>query len=115
MSYYFNRSKYHASKVTTPEGIAFDSKKEAARYYELKVKEEHGEIQNLQRQVVFELLPKQIRNGKCIERAVKYKADFTYKQDGVLVVEDVKGFKTQEYRLKKKLMLFIHNIQIKEV
>lgn len=107
-------SKYHSRKVTV-DGITFDSKAEAKRYGELMEMQRQGKIQDLQRQVVFVLLPAQYWAGKCAERAVKYKADFVYLEDGNTVVEDVKGAKTKEYILKRKLMLYQHGIKIKEV
>lgn len=102
-------SKYHNRKSG-----GFDSLKEKKRYYELAILERAGKIQGLTRQVRFELIPAQYRNGKCVERAVSYIADFTYWQNGNFVVEDTKGFKTDVYRIKKKLMLERHNIIIKE-
>jgi hypothetical protein len=84
--------------------------KEANRWCELKMLEKAGLIQDLQRQVKFELIPKQ--DG---ERAVHYVADFVYVEDGKKIVEDVKGMRTKEYRLKKKMMLFFHGIKIKEI
>jgi hypothetical protein len=91
--------KYNNRK-TVVFGITFDSKKEALRYKELKLLEDSNIIMNLARQVPFELVPKQ--NG---ERAVKYIADFVYinVQTGVTIVEDVKGFKTDVYKIKRKL------------
>lgn len=107
-------SKYNNSKYN-----GYDSKKEAKRAAELKLLEKAGVISNLQEQVVYELIPAQYRivNGKkkCIERAIKYIADFQYVENGNTVVEDVKGFRTDVYRIKKKLMLYFHNIRIKEV
>lgn len=102
-------SKYHAKKVTI-DGITFDSKREAERWSELKILERAGVIQQLKRQVKFDLIPAQ--SG---ERGVYYRADFTYLQNGRLVVEDSKGFKTPEYIIKRKLMLWIHSIRIREV
>ena len=118
-------SKYHAKK-TVVDGIVFDSLKEARRYGVLKALEKAGEISGLQRQVEFLLIPEQrepdnigkrggINKGKLIERKITYIADFTYMRDGVLVVEDVKGMRTPEYILKRKLMLHIHGIRITEV
>lgn len=77
--------------------------------------EKAGAIQNLHRQVKFELIPSQRIDGKVVERACGYVADFLYQQDDELIVEDVKGYKTPEYRIKKKLMLWRHGIRIKEV
>jgi hypothetical protein len=108
-------SKYNNSKYN-----GYDSKKEAKRAAELKLLEKAGEITSLQEQVPYELIPSQYRivNGKrrCIERAMKYIADFQYvDKDGNTVVEDAKGYRTEVYRIKKKLMLYFHDIQIKEV
>ena len=107
------RSKYRAKKVTI-NGITFDSKKEAQRWMELDLLERAGKISNLQRQVKFELIPSQRINGKVVERAVNYMADFVYIENGEKVVEDTKGFKTQEYIIKRKLLLKEFGIRIKE-
>lgn len=108
------RSKYGAKKATV-NGITFDSKKEANRYMELALLERGGKISNLERQVKFELIPSQRMDGKVVERACHYVADFVYIENGTKVVEDAKGFKTPEYKIKKKLMLWVHSIRIKEV
>lgn len=76
--------------------------------------ERTGAIQNLQRQVKYELIPAQRVDGKVAERACSYIADFVYEQNGRQIVEDTKGFKTPEYRLKKKLLLYFHGIVVKE-
>ena len=102
-------SKYKNVK-TTLDGITFDSKKEATRYAELMLLQRSGLIQNLRLQVSFELIPKQAG-----ERAVRYIADFVYDENGETIVEDVKGVRTDVYRLKKKLMLKVHGLRIKEV
>lgn len=106
--------KYHAKK-TELDGITFDSKKEANRYAELKLLERSGAIHNLQRQVRYELIPAQKKDGKTIERACHYIADFVYEENGKTVVEDVKGYRTKEYVLKRKLMLQVHGIEVREV
>ena len=102
---------------TVEDGIKFDSKHESLRYIELKYLERIGQIRGLQLQVPFELIPAQKdENGKVVERAVKYIADFVYfDADGNLVVEDAKGMKTDAYKLKKKMMRFFKGIEIKEV
>lgn len=105
-------SKYHAKK-TVVDGIEFDSAKEAKRYTRLRDMQEAGEIQNLRLQVPFELLPSFECDGVKY-RGMKYIADFVYYRDGKQVVEDTKGWKTQEYRLKKKLMAYINHINIEE-
>ena len=110
-----NGSKYGNKKVEV-SGILFDSKKEARRWIELDAMQTVGQIKDLQRQVKFELIPNQKIDGKVVERAVAYVADFTYyDKGGSYVVEDTKGYKTPEYRLKKKLMLWVHGIRISEV
>ncbi|MBP5248651.1 MAG: DUF1064 domain-containing protein [Lachnospiraceae bacterium] len=106
--------KYH-NKKTEVDGEVFDSRKEAIRYQELKLLQRTGEISNLQRQQTFELIPSQYEKKRLIERGVKYVADFTYIKDGNLVVEDAKGVRTKEYILKRKLMYWVHGIEIKEV
>ncbi len=110
-------SKYN-SKKTVVDGQTFDSKKEARRYQELLLLEKAGEIQNLSRQVKFVLIPSQRdENGKVVERECSYKADFTYEEEGGIktVVEDVKGYRTKEYIIKRKLMLYQYGIRIREV
>lgn len=97
-------SKYRAKK-TTVDGIRFDSQKEAARYCELKRLEQIGEIERLELQPKFELLPPFVCNGEKV-RGVVYRADFAYYQGGVKYIEDVKGFKTKEYQIKKKYLLY---------
>ena len=81
----------------------------------LKDKERRKEIYGLALQQRFELIPAQRRNGKVIERACCYIADFCYVKDGNLVVEDAKGVRTEVYKIKKKLMLERYNIRIQEV
>ena len=110
-------NKYGNKKTTTFDGITFDSAKEARRYGELKLMLRAGIISDLQRQVKYELIPAQYVDGKCVERAVSYVADFVYKEKGKTVVEDTKSVatKTPEYVIKRKLMLYIHHIRIKEI
>jgi hypothetical protein len=107
-------AKYGNRKVER-DGIVFDSVKECQRYCELKLMQRAGVISDLKLQVPFELIPAQRIDGKVVERAVVYKADFVYKQDGQTVVEDTKGVRTKEYIIKRKLMLWIHSIRIREV
>ena len=108
------KPKYGNRKVVR-DGITFDSAKEARRWSELLLLERAGAIQNLQRQVKFELIPSQRIAGKVVERACTYIADFVYEEHGQTVVEDTKGFKTPEYIIKRKLMLWRHGIRIREV
>lgn len=118
------KTKYHSRKVVRG-GETFDSVKEYRRFCELSLLQRAGAITELQRQVEFELIPTQrepdsvgvrggVKKGKVIELGVKYVADFVYFENGKKVVEDTKGFKTPEYKIKRKLMLFIHGIRIKE-
>ena len=93
----------------------YDSKKEYLRAIELKQLAVSGIITDLREQVTFELIPNQYRNGKLIERKVCYKADFVYYKDGLMVVEDVKGFKTKDYIIKRILMLSVHGVVVVEV
>ncbi|MBO5955668.1 MAG: DUF1064 domain-containing protein [Clostridia bacterium] len=106
--------KYH-SKKTEVDGIKFDSKKEAERYYELRLLEIAGAISDLKIQVKFELIPSQRINGKVVERPCTYVADFVYKENGKTIVEDTKGFRTKDYVIKRKLMLWVHGVKIVEI
>lgn len=95
----------YLSKKTIIDGITFDSKKEGLHYLELKRRQELGEISNLELQPSFLLQEKFKRDGK-IYRPITYIADFRYVEEGKVIVEDVKGFKTPEYKIKKKLLLY---------
>ncbi len=121
--------KYGNKKITV-DGVTFDSKKEYLRWCELRLLERAGQIADLQRQVKYELIPAQyeeferystktgnrLKNGlRCVEKECSYIADFVYQQDGKTVVEDTKGVKTEAYIIKRKLMLHIHGIKIREV
>ena len=122
------KNKYGSRKIIR-DGIEWDSVKEYRRYCELSLLERAGEIHNLERQKPFELIPaqyeyyarygkngKRLKDGKrCIEQSVVYKADFVYTENGLTVVEDTKGFRTKDYIIKRKLMLWVHGIKIKEV
>lgn len=112
-------NKYHNKKVVV-DGLIFDSRKEGERWKELKLLESSGKIEKLERQVKFDLLPKQIgSDGKVIERKVQYVADFIYIRDGEVVVEDVKGYRGggayEVFKLKKKMMLYFFGIRVKEI
>ena len=118
--------KYHNRRVTCGEEV-FDSVKEYQRWQELKLLEKAGEITELKRQVKLTLIPSQyekewndqkgrFEQGKIIEREISYIADFVYKNRlGLQVVEDTKGFKTKDYIIKRKLMLWELGIRIQEV
>jgi len=103
-------NKYRAVP-TTLDGVRFASKREAARYADLRLLQKAGQLTDLRCQVAFDL---RVNN---IAVAI-YVADFTYHTpDGARVVEDVKcpPTRTPLYRLKKKLMKAVHNIDITEV
>lgn len=108
------RSKYNNKKIEV-DGITFDSRREANRYKELKLLEQSGEISNIERQKRFELIPKQKdANGRTV-RACCYVADFVYTdKEGRQIVEDVKGMRTDVYKIKKKLMLYVHGVTVIE-
>lgn len=125
-------AKYGNRKTRTSDGILHDSRKEALRWQQLLLLERAGEISDLKRQVEFLLIPDQRepstevyqkgekkgmpKEGKLLERKVVYVADFVYyDKSGMGVVEDTKGVKTKDYIIKRKLMLFIYNIKIKEI
>lgn len=107
------RNKYHAKKVEF-DGMVFDSMKEAVRWRELVLEQRAGAIKDLRRQVKYELIPAHkgaVRN----ERACTYIADFTYCRGDEFIVEDVKGVRTEVYKIKRKLMLDRYGIEIREV
>lgn len=124
------RSKY-GNRKTVVNGIKFDSQKEARRYQELRLLERAGRISDLRLQVKFQLIPPQRapsfevyksgpnkgrrKPGKLLEKECSYIADFVYIKNGETVVEDAKGFKTDVYIIKRKLMLERYGIQIKDV
>jgi len=123
-------SKYHAHKVMV-NGQAFDSLKEMRRYNELRLMEKAGIIKDLERQKKYLIIPEcrepgsagprgGIKTGRVIERAAYYIADFVYREldpetrEWNEIVEDVKGLRTDTYILKRKLMLYMHGIRIRE-
>lgn len=121
----------YGNKKYTVDGITFDSKHEAHRYQELKVLQDAGIIFDLKLQVEFILIPAQYapstevyksgrkkgkpKPGLLLERKCSYIADFVYIENGVLIVEDAKGMRTKEYVIKRKLLLYMHGIRIREV
>lgn len=121
------KNKYKAIKCSV-NGIEFDSRKEARRYQELLLLQRAGAILNLKRQVKYVLIPAQYetyeRYGKkgqrlkdgqrLLEKECAYVADFVYEENGKEIVEDTKGIKTKDYIIKRKLMLYIHGIRVKE-
>ena len=129
MAFYpINNSKYGNKKVEI-DGHVFDSRKEAKYYLYLKEKEKEGEISNIRLQVPFEIVPavyedkvvhlktKDKTVSRCVQRAVHYIADFVYtvNDTGEDEVVDVKGWRTEGYILKKKMMRAFNGIDIIEV
>lgn len=100
-------SKY-GNRKTFAFGVLFDSQKEAERYIALRALQDSGEISNLETQVPYKL----VVNGELI---CKYVADFVYHTGTGIAVEDVKGYRTREYKLKKKLMRACYGVEIQEV
>lgn len=131
---YKKKQKYN-NKKTSVNGISFDSQKEARRYQELVMLERSGLIKNLERQVKYILIPAQyetverygkkgqkLKDGqKLLEREVAYVADFVYEENGETIVEDIKGYRDPssagfaKFIIKRKMMLYFHNIKIKEI
>lgn len=108
------KSKYRNKKVVI-DGIKFDSKKEGNRYLELRLMEDTDYIKDLELQKKFELIPKYEINGRKV-RAMNYICDFYYYDilKDKYIVEDVKGMKTQVYKLKKKMFEYKYKIEIIE-
>jgi len=102
-------NKFRNTPVTV-EGIRFDSKAEAKRWGELRLLERANQIRDLERQVTYRLEV----NSELVSR---YVADFRYfdRARSEWVVEDVKGVRTPEFKLKAKLMKAIHRIEVIEV
>lgn len=121
-------NKYKAIKCEV-DGIVFDSRREARRWRELQVLVRLGKISNLRRQVRFVLIPAQyeqyerygkkgqrLKDGRrLLERECAYVADFVFDYNGRTVVEDAKGVRTKDFLIKKKLMLWVHGIRVREV
>ena len=111
-----SRNKYGNVK-TEINGVVYDSKKEARRALELEQLEKAGKIRFLKRQQKFVLQPSFFFFGKTI-REISYVADFVYEEDGKTVIEDVKSPATRNnavYKLKKKMLMYTHKIEIREV
>ena len=138
MFYYKPSANKYGNKKVMFLGETFDSKKEKDQWLILRHQEEMGEIRDLQRQVEFELIPAQYEDvitytktgkekitKKLVERKCSYVADFVYfdTKSGEKVVLDTKGYdkksgkfiETPEFKIKRKLMLYVHNIKIKIV
>lgn len=110
------RAQKYGNEKVLDKGITFDSKAEHKRWQYLALMERAKEIKDLRLQVSFELIPAQVSPSGKKERPTVYIADFVYRyKDNSTVVEDVKGAVTPEFRLKRKLMLYVHGIEVKEV
>lgn len=120
-------NKYGNLKITI-DGEVFDSRREARRFRDLALLEKAGQIADLRRQVKYVVIPAQREpdrvgprggkiKGKLLEKEVSYYADFVYRdlQTGEMVVEDTKGMRTKDYIIKRKLMLYVHGIRVREV
>ena len=109
-------SKY-GNRKTTVDGIVFDSQAEARRHCELRLLERAGRISGLRRQVPYVFLVHTTGTSpECGEdkRQMRYVADFVYVEGGREVVEDVKGYRTAEYKRKRRLMQKIYGVDIRE-
>lgn len=109
-----SRAKYR-NKKTEIGGVKFDSKAEASRFVQLRRMQEAGLIEDLRRQVSFDLAPAVKIPGKGrMSPPLRYFADFVYRQDGKQIIEDVKGVVTEGYRIKRHLMA-VMGYQIVEI
>ena len=123
------RPKYGNTKIKNAYGT-FDSSLEWSRFLFLSNREKEGEITNLRRQVEYLLIPAQygteIKHLKTkdkevrvlLERSCSYVADFVYERNGKTIVEDCKGAKgiiTETAKIKKKLLLWVHGIELRYV
>lgn len=105
------RNKYSAKKSG-----GYDSRREHRRANELKMMQRAGLISDLREQVKYVLIPTQRGpDGRLLERECSYYADFVYRKDGRTIVEDTKGVRTPEYKIKRKLMLLVHGVAIVEI
>jgi hypothetical protein len=101
-------NKYGARKVVTADGLRFDSQKEYARWGELQLLERAGRISDLSRQDRYPL------HGPNGVKLAVYVCDFTYQEDGQIVIEDSKGVRTAMYRLKRRWLKAEYGIEIRE-
>lgn len=113
------RAKYN-NRHTHADGLHFDSKKEEARYHQLKAMVESGDINSMEVHPRFYFFlngkPLVIRStGYPGGRRVYYEADFAYRQGEGLVVEDVKGMDSDVSRLKRALVELFHGVEVKVV
>lgn len=100
---YFGVGKYHNKKIKTEDGT-FDSKYEYEEWCRLKLLERGGVIRNLMRQVPYILIPT-IRTTSGTLKQIVYYADFVYEENGIVCMVDTKGFETDTYKIKKRLLI----------
>ncbi len=105
--------KYRNRVTETADG-RFDSEAEYRHWCHLKLRQRAGEITDLRRQVVFELAPAVVIQGRK-RPPIRYIADMVYVENGETIVADVKGAITPEYRIKRHLLKAVHNIEIREI
>ncbi len=106
-------SKFHATR-TEVDGIAFQSKREARRWQQLRILEAAKQIRNLRRQVPYPIVVVNLETGEIVTVS-RYFADFVYEDlTGAEVIEDAKGFKTETYKLKKRLVEAQYGVRIYE-
>lgn len=125
-----NKGNKYGNKKVEYDGLKFDSKKEKDRYIFLKAQEKIGNIQDLQLQVKYELIPaikeeyvehlktKDRVKTRTVQLAITYTCDFQYYKNGELVIEDVKSspkMLAKEYVLKKKILFALKGLKITEV
>lgn len=111
-------SKYRNVR-TALDGLTFDSAKESRRWAELRLLERAGRITELQRQVPYELAPSvKFQESRRAQPPLRLVVDFQYKENGALVLEDVKGgeaTRTDAFRIKRHLLLHLHGLHIRIV
>jgi hypothetical protein len=100
---YFGTGKYHNKKIKTEDGT-FDSKYEYEEWCRLKLLERGGVIRNLLRQVPYVLIPT-IRTTAGTLKQITYYADFVYEENGIVCMVDTKGYETEVFKIKKRLLI----------
>jgi hypothetical protein len=99
------RHKFNATPMQV-DNLEFPSQAEGNRYKVLKRREQAGKITDLELQPKFELQPGFTDSSGEKQRAIYYKADFAYQEDGKQIIEEVKGFETEAWKIKRKLFLY---------
>lgn len=106
-------SKYRNKRVWTEEWGWFDSRAELDHWHILRLQERARQIEDLERQVTFELVPSVILDGRK-RPSIRFRADYVFREKGQRVVADKKGFRTQGYKLKRHMMKALLGIEVKE-